>query len=118
MAGIQFKRGTAARWAELNLVLEEGQPGFAMDENRLKIGDGVTPWNDLPYLGEDNVQNFENRFAFPSIGRANVVYKAESEALLYQWNTNELKYEPLGHAGGDGDLNNIQVIHGGNAAGE
>lgn len=118
MAGIQFKRGTADRWAEVNPVLAEGQPGYVLDENRLKIGDGVTAWNDLPYLGEDNVQNYENRYAFPSIGRENVIYKAESEAMLYQWNTSLLRYESLGPAGGDGDFDNIKVIHGGNAAGE
>lgn len=119
MAGIQFKRADAARWEEVNPVLAEGQPGWVMDENRLKIGDGVTPWIDLPYLGEDNVENFENHYAFPSIGRDNVIYKAESEALLYQWNTTALKYEVLGPAAGEGgDLSNIQIIHGGNAAGE
>jgi len=118
MATIQFKRGKALRWEELNPVLEDGQPGFVTDENRLKIGDGKTPWNDLPYLGEDNVMNFATHYDFPSIGRSNVVYKAEEERLLYQWNTAELKYEVVGEAEGSGDLNNIKVIHGGSAASE
>ena len=48
---IKFKRGTAARWNELNPVLVAGEPGFVTDENRFKIGDGVTTWNDLPYIG-------------------------------------------------------------------
>lgn len=118
MATIQFKRGTAARWAELNLVLEAGQPGFVTDENRLKIGDGVTAWNDLPYIGEDNVQNYATHYDFPSVGRENVIYKAEEEKLLYQWNAAELKFEQVGEAESTGDLSDIQVIHGGNAAGE
>ena len=46
----KLKRGTAARWAEVNLILELGEPGFVYDTNRLKIGDGVTAWNDLPYI--------------------------------------------------------------------
>jgi hypothetical protein len=30
-------------------VLDSGEPGLERDTNRLKIGDGVTPWNRLPY---------------------------------------------------------------------
>lgn len=116
MATIQFKRGKAERWAELNPVLEAGQPGYVIDENRLKIGDGVTPWNDLPYLGEDNVQHFETHYEFPAIGRENVIYKASAERAMYQWNATKMKYELVGST--DADLSNIQVIHGGNAAGE
>lgn len=118
MATIQFKRGKAARWKEQNPVLEAGQPGWVIDENRMKIGDGTTPWSDLPYLGEDNIQNFATHYDFPSVGRDNVVYKASEEKLLYQWNANEFKYEVVGTVEGAGDLSNIQVIHGGNASGE
>lgn len=46
----RLKRGTAARWAEVNPILDQGEPGFVYDANRLKIGDGKTPWNDLPYI--------------------------------------------------------------------
>ena len=53
----QLRRGNAAVWAKNNPVLSRGEPGFIIDENRLKIGDGVTAWNDLPYIGEDNVIN-------------------------------------------------------------
>ena len=28
-----------------------GEPGFEVDTYRLKIGDGKTAWNDLPYIG-------------------------------------------------------------------
>lgn len=115
MATIQFKRGTAARWAELNLVLEAGQPGFVTDENRLKIGDGITEWNDLPYVGESSVVNEQTHYDFPSIGRVNVIYKAEAEKCIYQWNATSLKYELLGSTEIGGDLSNIEIIHGGNA---
>ena len=81
MTTIQLKRGTAARFRELNLVLEAGEPGFVTDENRLKIGDGITAWNDLPYMGEDNVFNANTHYDFPSIGRKNVIYKYLSYSL-------------------------------------
>ena len=50
----KLKRGTASRWAQINPILQQGEPGFVIDLNRLKIGDGITPWNELPYL--DNEQ--------------------------------------------------------------
>lgn len=46
----QFKRGSAPKWQELNLILAPGEPGYEVDTNRLKIGDGSTPWNELPYF--------------------------------------------------------------------
>lgn len=115
MATIQFKRGVAARWSEVNPVLEAGQPGFIIDENRLKIGDGVTAWNDLPYVGEANVVNAKTHYSFPSVGRENVIYKAEEEKCIYQWDPVGLKYELLGSTEISGDLSNIKIIHGGNA---
>ena len=115
MATIQFKRGTAARWAELNLILEAGQPGYVTDENRLKIGDGVTEWNDLPYFGESDVVNAQTYHDFPSIGRTNVIYKAEAEKSIYQWNAASMKYELIGSTEINGDLSDIEIIHGGKA---
>ena len=46
----QLKRGSADKWAELNLTLAAGEPGYEIDTGRLKIGDGLTPWNELPYF--------------------------------------------------------------------
>lgn len=45
---IQYKRGTAARWAQLNPVLADGEPGYETDTKKRKTGDGVTAWVDLP----------------------------------------------------------------------
>lgn len=115
MATIQFKRGVAARWAELNPVLQAGEPGFVTDENRLKIGDGITAWNDLPYQGENSVVNAQTHYDFPSIGRVNTIYKAESEKMVYQWNATELKYEALNTIESDVPLD-ITLIDCGNAA--
>lgn len=110
MATLQLKRGAAARWRELNIVLAAGEPGFVTDENRLKIGDGVTPWNDLPYICESGVINASTHNDFPATGREDVIYKAESEKLLYQWNATNLKYEVLGKTEGSGDLAEIEGL--------
>lgn len=51
MATLQLKRGTAARWSELNPILAAGEPGFVTDKNIFKIGDGVTPFDQLESIG-------------------------------------------------------------------
>lgn len=49
---IRFRRGTSAMWASANPTLAAGEPGveFATDgTNKLKIGDGIKNWAQLPY---------------------------------------------------------------------
>lgn len=50
----RLKRGKSATWTKLNPILASGEPGFELDTNRLKVGDGVTPWNSLSYLCESS----------------------------------------------------------------
>jgi hypothetical protein len=47
---LELKRGTAANWASRNPILAAGEPGIELDTDTLKIGDGVTPWNDLELI--------------------------------------------------------------------
>ena len=49
---IQIRRDTKANWADLNPILAAGEMGFEIDNNRLKIGNGITAWNSLPYITE------------------------------------------------------------------
>lgn len=46
---IRLKGGTAAAWTAANPVLESREPGVETDTLKLKVGDGVTAWNDLGY---------------------------------------------------------------------
>lgn len=49
---IQQRRDTAARWAQYNPILLEGEVGYVTDNpNQYKIGDGIHAWNDLPLRG-------------------------------------------------------------------
>ena len=54
----QVKRGTAARWEELNPILNPGEPGFEMDTFKLKIGNGSTPWKELPYVNDVDISKY------------------------------------------------------------
>ena len=111
----QFKRATAARWNEINPILAAGEPGYVLDENKFKIGDGITAWNDLPYIGENEIVNMPTHYDFPSIGNPNTIYKAEQEQKIYQWNSRFLKYELIGTD--TGGVLDIDLINGGNANG-
>lgn len=117
---IKFKRGKSTTWKTKNLLLLDGEPGFEIDTLRLKIGDGKTKWNDLPYQDQNN-ENVVNARVFaelPSIGQENVIYKVSSTAKLYQWNTTTNSYESLMSGGGGGvPIEDIDIINGGNAYG-
>jgi structural protein len=55
MERIQLRRDLAAKWAEINPILMEGEVGFEIDTKLRKIGDGVTAWNNLDYLAAENI---------------------------------------------------------------
>ena len=46
-----FKVNTRSAWAAQNPVLMAGEPGVESQTGNLKIGDGRTAWNVLPYHG-------------------------------------------------------------------
>ena len=46
----QFKRGLASAWQRVNPILAPGEPGWTLDTHILKIGDGITAWNDLDII--------------------------------------------------------------------
>ena len=50
---LQLRHDTAANWSSVGntLVLLAGEFAYETDTGKLKIGDGVTPWNSLPYFG-------------------------------------------------------------------
>jgi len=46
---IKLRRDLAANWTAANTLLSQGEQGFETDTKKIKIGDGVTTWNSLPY---------------------------------------------------------------------
>lgn len=111
-------RGTHEEWDRLNPILQEGEPGFETDTFKLKIGNGIDRYVNLPYIGGDgtsggqgeiSVINRPTHYDFPSIGNPNINYKAEKERQIYQWDKENFKYVVLGMS------NDISLIYGGNA---
>lgn len=113
----QLRRGKEAAWKKNNPILACGEPGFVLDKNALKIGDGVTAWNDLKYVSGQGggVYNANTHYEFPSIGSTDMIYKAEDERKIYQWNPDLLKYEVLSEI--EITIQDLEIIHGGNANG-
>jgi hypothetical protein len=50
MAQIRLRRDQAANWTTVNPVLAAGEAGYELDTKKMKVGDGVTAWNSLPYF--------------------------------------------------------------------
>lgn len=50
---IQHARDTAANWSAKTRLLLPGELGIETDSGLFKIGDGVTPWTEMPYAVPD-----------------------------------------------------------------
>lgn len=46
---LQVRRGLSSLWASVDPTLKAGEIGHETDTGRIKIGDGTTQWNSLPY---------------------------------------------------------------------
>lgn len=49
---VQIRRDTKTNWEAANTVLLDGQLAMETDgsNKNFKVGDGTTPWSDLPYI--------------------------------------------------------------------
>jgi hypothetical protein len=50
---IQVRRDTSANWSSTNPTLSQGEIGFEIDTNRIKVGTGGDQWNDIEYITMD-----------------------------------------------------------------
>jgi hypothetical protein len=49
--GLQFRRDTSANWSAVNPTLLSGEPAYELNTQTMRVGDGVTPYNNLPQFG-------------------------------------------------------------------
>ena len=106
---LQLHRGTKAAWEKNNPILAKSEPGHESDTGRIKIGDGVTPWNELDYFDVKEVVNTPTFQGFPETGDPNVIYKAEEERKIYQWSSSKNKYELISCGDIDSLLNRVKT---------
>lgn len=103
----QVKRGTAARWEELNLVLNPGEPGFEMDTFKLKIGNGTTAWKELPYVNDVDISKY---ITIEDIINGDVILPVATEAIrgavLSSTGKNEISVDPTN---GSMEVNSLSI---------
>jgi hypothetical protein len=87
----QLKRGNSSRWIELNPILKQGEPGFEIDTGKLKVGNGISTWTELPYIGDSAIINVSSKQELPEIGDINYIYRVIEESNLYQWTGSDYK---------------------------
>ena len=89
---------------------------------RMKIGDGVHRYNELEWIGgkdsgyEKQIVTYPDHFKFRQRGDSNLIYRAQNESVLYQWDANYYRYEPLVNADVDINISDIETISGGRAS--
>jgi len=54
---IQLRRDTSANWQGTNPILAQGEPGVELDTKKMKVGDGISAWNDLEYVAGGTEEN-------------------------------------------------------------
>ena len=121
----KFKRGQQLAIERVNPLLDAGEPlvVFCLDgKTRLKIGDGVTYYKDLAFIGgetETEILTYSSKLKFPnppSKDQLYYLYKAANEATLYRWNSNKLIYEALDDYEANLTIDDIEILSGGTAS--
>lgn len=64
---IKLKRGKSTSWIKKNMILEPGEVGVELDTHQIKVGDGKTRWNDLPYVGNTAVVDKNEYSSSPAV---------------------------------------------------
>ena len=111
---IQLRRDGAQQWANVNPILAQGEIGIEIDTSRIKIGDGVTPWNSLKYERpietESNTANTlvkrdaDGNFAAGAI-TASIIGNAATATRLANTRSITLAGDMSGSASFDGSAN-------------
>lgn len=121
----KLKRGQQEAVERANPILEAGEPlaVFCKDgKTRLKIGDGLTTYKDLNFIGDDNdteILTYPTELDFPVPPKPEqefYLYKASNKSTLYKWNSDTIKYEALDDIEVNLTIDDIDVLNGGTAS--
>lgn len=120
----KLKRGTAARWEEVNPILEQGEPGFEYDTFKLKIGNGILPWKELPYTNEHFFLSPDNNGLVIDSNGNLTIYGFEEAAIGQipmkdsEGKISWMSLSPVATSGLIEDLNQVEtvVFYGGSAS--
>lgn len=105
MPNIQIKKGLAAALSATNPIIASGEPVFEIDTLKLKIGDGITTYNNLGLVSP--IRSYNTTSTFPASGITNTYYLASDTSRLYQWTGSQ--YVEIGSAFDSISANSITV---------
>ena len=90
-AVIQLRRATEQEWIELDPILRLGEPALSTDVYKLKVGDGVSNWSNIPYLtgNTDSLQFITTTQGL--IGEEDCLYINTTNQTALIWNGNDFE---------------------------
>lgn len=103
---IVLRQDIGANWTTNNPVLLSGELGFETDTKRIKLGDGVKRWNDLPYYLRAGFYGHFYDTTFQQVG-------ATGEAYYVRCNTTNISegvYVTGATAGPSGATGNFRYV--------
>jgi len=78
---IKLRADASHNWIAANPILQAGEPGVEIDTLKLKIGNGVSTWQNLPYTtGEAEIVGNSGMIivdTLPEVGSPSALYKVE-----------------------------------------
>ena len=118
---IQIRKGTTTEWNSANPVLGSGEPGYDLDLNYLKVGDGTSNWNSIQPIGsslhpqinasdssDNNLANhFIRNLLLDENGHVTGIFVTNSEQI-------ELSTDTSPQLGGDLSTNGNNILFGDN----
>lgn len=119
-ANIKLRRALASEWSAVNPILLSGEPGVELDTFKLKIGNGLLTWDELPYIaggaGTSLIYNaIQVVDTLPNIGDEQSFYKVSSSQKIYYWDSVDksficLNVEIPENDFVDTDTNNMMIV--------
>lgn len=103
-----------ADFNSIEAAIEECGVDVPYDTDTAEYGNKVKEVYEKALSEGKSVYNAETHYDFPSVGNVDMIYKAQSEKLIYQWCPTKLKYEILGASG---TMLEVEVINGGDSFG-
>lgn len=103
-AKLVARNALASEFVSVNPILLKGEIGVEIDANKMKVGNGITNWNDLQYISGNNLDNML-KTEFAVNGSTGYVDKAKTADKLTTTRTIALIGDVTGNITFDGSEN-------------
>ena len=81
-AVIQLRRATEPEWIDVDPILRLGEPAFSTDVCKLKVGNGIAHWSEVPYLMQNEYETIMNLIEHGMYDAGNGIIIDEREIRL------------------------------------